>query len=312
MPPASAEKQTNLKSREPGLQAGVLDEPGDHQSSSSVSVEKSVGAHFEFGANWIRFAKRIDEARIDAAVRDLQAMLGCTTLTGKRVLDVGCGSGLTSLAAFRLGARVHSFDYDEKSVACTSSLRSRYAPTSDIDWVVEQGSALDLRYLQRLGRFDVVISWGVLHHSGNLWAGLKNVLTPLEQGGVLYISIYNDQGRISSLWRMVKRAYNALPGMLRPVYVLPFMFYFATRKAVGDVAKRRWPLFRDVSRGMSLWTDVVDWVGGYPFEVAKPEQVTDFCLQRGFTLLRLITCGGRHGCNQFVFRCSSTSRSETT
>ena len=54
-------------------------------------------------------------------------------------------------------------------------------------------------------------------------------------------------------------------------------------------------------RGMSRWHDVVDWIGGYPFEVASPEAVVDFCRARGFSLLRLKTCGRKMGCNEFVF-----------
>jgi 2-polyprenyl-6-hydroxyphenyl methylase/3-demethylubiquinone-9 3-methyltransferase len=52
---------------------------------------------------------------------------------------------------------------------------------------------------------------------------------------------------------------------------------------------------------MSVWYDLVDWVGGYPFEVAKPEEVFDFYRKRGFELSRLKTSGGGLGCNEFVF-----------
>jgi hypothetical protein len=52
---------------------------------------------------------------------------------------------------------------------------------------------------------------------------------------------------------------------------------------------------------MSRWHDLIDWVGGYPFEVASPEQIFDFCRERGLSLKRLKTCGGGSGCNQFVF-----------
>jgi 2-polyprenyl-6-hydroxyphenyl methylase/3-demethylubiquinone-9 3-methyltransferase len=51
---------------------------------------------------------------------------------------------------------------------------------------------------------------------------------------------------------------------------------------------------------MSRWHDLVDWVGGYPFEVAAPEFVFDFYRERGFSLIQMKTCGGGLGCNQFV------------
>ena len=54
-------------------------------------------------------------------------------------------------------------------------------------------------------------------------------------------------------------------------------------------------------RGMSAWHDLVDWVGGLPFEVAKPEEIIEYFKERGFTLEKLTTCAGGHGCNQYVF-----------
>ena len=52
---------------------------------------------------------------------------------------------------------------------------------------------------------------------------------------------------------------------------------------------------------MNHWRDAVDWVGGYPYEVATPEAVLDFCRARGFELTAM-RCGGVGlGCNEFVF-----------
>src|ERR1044072_5239228 len=101
-------------------------------------------------------------------------MLEVDNLLGKKFLDVGSGSGLFSLAARRLGAQVHSFDYDPQSVACTGELRRRYFP-DDLHWVVQQGSVLDQGYLASLGSFDVVYAWGVLHHTGAMWRALDNI-----------------------------------------------------------------------------------------------------------------------------------------
>src|SRR4051812_24922114 len=106
------------------------------------AAEVASGQRFEFGKNWARFLENLDDARIGAAERSLAAMLGESTLHGRRFLDAGSGSGLFSLAARRLGARVLSFDFDPHSVACTEELRRRYFP-NDTDWRVESGSVLD-------------------------------------------------------------------------------------------------------------------------------------------------------------------------
>jgi 2-polyprenyl-3-methyl-5-hydroxy-6-metoxy-1,4-benzoquinol methylase len=139
---------------------------------------------FSFGANWERFLTVLDENRIMEAERSLRQMLQVEQLEGKRFLDIGSGSGLFSLSARRLGAVVHSFDYDPQSVACTSELRRRYS-FEDKDWVVEQGSALDSVYLESLGAFDIVYSWGVLHHTGAMWLGIENAIGRVAGGGAI-------------------------------------------------------------------------------------------------------------------------------
>ena len=144
--------------------------------------QKSLGGErFEFGANWIQFLNVLNDERINLAEQSLLNMLGVSNLKGKRFLDISSGSGLFSLAARRLGATVHSFDYDPQSVACTVELKRRYY-LNDPDWTVEQGSALDKDYLQTLRQWDIVYSWGVLHHTGAMWKALENVV-PLVRGG---------------------------------------------------------------------------------------------------------------------------------
>lgn len=264
--------------------------------------EIQAGERFAFGANWSRFLGVLNEDRIAEAQRSLQEMLGVADLRGKRFLDAGSGSGLFSLAARRLGATVFSFDYDPMSVACTRELRRRYF-ADDPGWTIEEGSVLDADYLGRLGAFDIVYSWGVLHHTGAMWQAVDNVVRLAAPGGVLFIAIYNDQGGASRRWTRLKRAYNR-HRWLR----VPLRFYTLIRQWTVTTIKdtlegspfRSWRGYKS-SRGMSAWYDVVDWIGGYPFEVAKPEQVFDFCKARGFRLERLQTCAGGHGCNQFVF-----------
>jgi SAM-dependent methyltransferase len=235
-------------------------------------------------------------------------MLEVNDLRGLRLLDIGCGSGLSSLAARRLGARVHSFDYDPESVACTLDLRRRLFPQDSDEseaWAVEQGSVLDESYLRSLGQFDTVYAWGVLHHTGAMWKALENATIPLASGGTLFISIYNDQGGHSRRWRALKRLYNRLPAGLRFPVAASVAAHQWWRPTVKDFLRLRpFSTWRSYSsqRGMSAWRDVVDWVGGYPFEVAKPEEIFDFYRKRNCELIKLKTCRGNSGCNEFVFR----------
>jgi 2-polyprenyl-3-methyl-5-hydroxy-6-metoxy-1,4-benzoquinol methylase len=277
---------------------------------------------FEFGANWRRFLETVDESRIEAAVGSLRQMLGVVSLAGQRFLDVGSGSGLFSLAAHRLGASVYSFDYDPQSVACTQEMKRRFAPEAD-DWTIEEGSALDAEYLAGLSPADVVYSWGVLHHTGDMWTAIDLVAQRVKPGGRFWLAVYNDQGRTTADWIRVKRCYQALPAFLRPLLVtivggclLAHRLISATVSSLVHLLTLGNPLtpFRSLagsvqapdSRGMSRWYDLVDWVGGWPFEVARPEQVIDFLVERGFTLQTLKTVGGRMGCNEFVFERTSS------
>jgi len=271
--------------------------------------EVKAGERFAFGANWMSFVRLVDEARIAAAIASLTDTLRAADLSGRSFLDIGCGSGLFSLAASRLGARVHSFDYDPDSVEATTNLRNRFAP--DHDWIVESGSILDPSYLRPLGRFDVVYSWGVLHHTGALWTALGNAADMVAPGGHLFISVYNDQGRASRVWRRVKARYNRSGRLVRAVLIGGSLLVLGRRWPVGlvlraiqgrrrehRVAGTRPPIR---ARGMSRRHDLVDWVGGYPFEVARPEEVFRFVSDRGFELRHLRTCGGGLGCNEYVF-----------
>ena len=267
--------------------------------------EVAQGERFEFGKNWAKFLESLNEQRVEEAEASLRQMLELDDLAGKSFLDIGSGSGLFSLAARRLGARVHSFDFDPHSVACTSELRRRYFP-EDADWVVETGSALDSDYLRGLGQFDVVYSWGVLHHTGQMWQALDNARLPVAPGGRLFIAIYNDTGSQSARWKWIKKTYNGLPRLLRPPFALLAVAPDELKNVLRSVATlnlgayvRSWTDYNQ-NRGMNKWRDIVDWVGGYPYETAKPDAIFDFYRQRGFTLARLY-CGGGLGCNEFVF-----------
>jgi 2-polyprenyl-6-hydroxyphenyl methylase/3-demethylubiquinone-9 3-methyltransferase len=266
-------------------------------------VEISTGTRFAFGANWKSFIKLVDETRIEAARQSLTGALGISDLSGRSFLDIGCGSGLFSLAAHQLGARVRSFDFDADSVAAAVELRRQYAPQSA--WMLEQGSVLDEQYLARLGHFDVVYSWGVLHHTGNLWRAVDAAARLVSPGGLLFISIYNDQGYASRQWRRVKQRYNASGRIARGLLVAGSFAYLARHRplrAVARVGRRSSAGEAPVRvRGMSAKHDLIDWVGGYPFEVARPEEVFGHVRPLGFELRHLKTCGGGLGCNEYVF-----------
>ena len=264
-------------------------------AESRHALEVRAGERYTFGANWSRFLGHLTPERIENATASLRTMLQRESLAGLTFLDAGSGSGLFSLAARRLGARVHSFDFDPQSVACTAELRSRYAP-GDPQWRVESGSVLDRDYLASLGTYDIVYSWGVLHHTGRQQHALENVVPLVKPGGTLFIALYNDQGWISTYWTAVKRHYNKHPLLRAPLVALhvPYLLgaRFVARALTGRLTQER---------GMSLWYDLLDWLGGWPFEVSTPSDIVGFYQRHGFTPVRVDTVGRRPGCNEFVF-----------
>jgi len=274
--------------------------------NKNQGIELAQERRFEFGKNWSKFLSILDEDRIVDAEKSLKKMLETENFENKRFLDIGSGSGLFSLAAKRLGARVYSFDYDELSVACTKELKRRYFP-DDMNWSIKQGDVLNADYLNSLGEFDTVYSWGVLHHTGAMWQALENVVPLVCQGGKLAISIYNDQGRASRRWSALKKFYNQSSKPLRMFIVLAVATLWFIHSALRRLVRLQNPFpFKEwnqkkKARGMSIWYDLVDWVGGYPFEVAKPEAILDFYRGKGFHLAKLKTCDARSGCNEFVF-----------
>lgn len=268
---------------------------------------------FAFGKNWQAFLAALSEDRVEQAVKSLRVMLGMESLEGQRFLDLGCGSGLLSLAAHRLGAEVVSIDFDVDSVACTEQLRQRFGDPSR-SWEVMQGSVLDDSLMQSLGQADVVYSWGVLHHTGDMDRALRLSAERTKLGGLFFIAIYNDQGGASRRWLGIKKTYNCLPSLLRPLWVALVAGCYETKFALARLAKLQNPLpFRDwrakkKDRGMSVWHDWVDWIGGLPFEVASPEQIIVPLRQQGFVLENLKTVGSGWGCNEYVFSKANSAR----
>lgn len=280
---------------------------GNAAPSPFPSSGQEEETHFGFGENWRNFLTVLNDERIAEAEKSLREMLRVDNLTGKRFLDIGSGSGLFSLAARRLGAQVYSFDYDPDSVGCTQELRRRYFPDdTSREWHIEQGSVLDKDYLAKLGPFDIVYSWGVLHHTGSMWLALENAAGNVAPRGALFIAIYNDEGWRSTLNKKIKKTYNGTTPFVRKLMAGTYLVYTSARGLIIDILQLKNPLDRYrhkiQSRGMSVWYDVVDWLGGWPFEVATPEALFEFYYQRGFDLTKLKTVPRGHGCNEFVFR----------
>ena len=263
---------------------------------------------FSFGKNWRLFLQNLDEDRVKIAEGSLTDFLNVEDLKRKTFLDIGCGSGLFSLAAFNLGAeRIVSFDVDPFSVECCKYLHEQAGRPDH--WEIFHGSILDDEFVDTLGTFDVVYSWGVLHHTGRMWDALEKTLGLVAPRGRYYIAIYNkiltrndSQSWIHSFWLAVKRMYNAHPWLGRYVLLpLAKSAYMAIVMAKLENPFTHIANYRSL-RGMSWHTDATDWLGGYPYEFATVEEVFTFIkrLRPEFDLINIKVTGGR-GLNWYLF-----------
>lgn len=270
-----------------------------------MGKRESGDIRFDFGENWSEFQnKKVNSRIIAEAKRSLREWTGLSDFKGKKFLDIGTGSGLFSLAAWEMGAeKVYSFDYDKASVECARRMQKRAARIPTDACIIERGNVLDGDYMKQFyEQYDIVYSWGVLHHTGNMKCALDLAGKCAQENGLLFISIYNDQGRLSEVWKRVKKAYNKTNNRNKKILIwLSGIYLYGWKRAIQVIRNEKVKILKD-SRGMDEYIDLIDWVGGYPFEVATAEKIITFYLNRGFLLKKLFAPKREYGgCNQFVF-----------
>lgn len=245
---------------------------------------------FSFGRNWNEFIQTcFSDERVAIVKAHLLDFLEMESLDGRYFLDVGCGSGIHSLAALQAGAgEVVSFDIDSFSCKAASTIRERQNGVSN--WEILEGSVLDGAFLSRISPADIVYSWGVLHHTGDMWTAIRNAAGLMKPEGLFYIALYTTTPA-SGYWLEMKKQYNRASSfgkrLMEYRYVLRHLL-------LPEIIGRRNPLKRfqqyKKNRGMSCMTDVRDWLGGYPYEDARIEEVHKFCRKElGMELINLRT-----------------------
>ena len=268
-------------------------------------TQKTEHVTFSFGENWQQFLASVDHHALVSAKADLDSWLGEDTVEGKSVLDVGSGSGLHSLAFHLSGAaNVVSFDYDERSVKATRSLWNQAERPSN--WTVCRGSVLDGAFVRSLGSFDIVYAWGVLHHTGDMWAAVRNASVAVREGGLYWLALYQKGPRYEQDLRR-KRRYNSGPRWVQRLMEAELIARTMAYRARHGRNPLRWNHM--TSRGMNVYHDIVDWLGGLPYEVASADEVVATCRTLGFELLRSQEAR-EGGCSVYLFRRGSGRAAE--
>jgi 2-polyprenyl-6-hydroxyphenyl methylase/3-demethylubiquinone-9 3-methyltransferase len=278
----------------------------DTATTNSSVIDQAETVSFSFGRNWKKYVSDLDESNVREAINSFRDFTGFADLKGESFLDLGCGSGLNSIVALRLGARrVVSIDLDENSVQCATRLRDRLAPDAQ-SWTIAQGSVLDTDFLRKLGQFSYVYCWGVVHHTGAMWQAVQNITGCVEPGGKLHLAIYNEH-RNSRRWLQIKRLCNRHPRTIFPVLKLALAAYVCGHLLYEGQSPLKYLREYGKKRGMKFWRDIEDWLGGLPYEYCKPDRVVEALSDAGFAVERLNTTTFI-GCNEFLFRANAVDR----
>jgi 2-polyprenyl-6-hydroxyphenyl methylase/3-demethylubiquinone-9 3-methyltransferase len=256
----------------------------------------SQAVRFQFGENWSSYSKLIDDDAVAQAVSGLSRLLpqGLDP-AGRSFLDIGSGSGIHAVAASRLGFfPILAVDYDPNSVVTTK----KTAADSGASVEAYRDDILNSTITEQ---FDVVYSWGVLHHTGDMQSAIAKAKSLVKPGGTLIIAIYTKT-KFCGMWKGIKRLYCVSPPPVQKAMALGFYGTLST----GQLIRGR----KALTRGMDRWHDSVDWLGGYPYESASADEVKSMVGQ-GFDLVQSFnTTPGLGlfgtGCGEYVF----TQRSE--
>lgn len=238
---------------------------------------------FSFGRNWYSFVESMPDSAIESAQEDIIDWVGESGVRGRSVIDVGCGSGLSSACLFAMGAStLQSFDLDFWSIESTKIFRKRAGDPEN--WTLQQGSILDEDFVAALPRADLVYAWGVLHHTGDMWRAVEHAAQLVDLDGHLWLALYTKGPRYAQDLAL-KQRYNRVSRLGKKWMIYRGIFHLMRRRWRAQQNPFAWNQRR--ARGMGTYHDLVDWLGGLPYEVASPQEVTEFLSSRGFLEVRL-------------------------
>lgn len=263
---------------------------------------------FKFGKNWKTFNLKSNLSHLEHSQKSLEDLIGKDVIRDKTVLDIGCGSGIHALSFLRAGAKyIKCLDLDPDAVDTTVN---RLEVENSNKWSAQIANILDFKSNSH-EFFDIVFSWGVLHHSGNLMLAINNSAGYCKDGGLLVLAIYRKTS-LCSFWKIEKKIYNIVPSYFQKMIDLIFACIFLFAKWAQGNTPRAFVKNYRLRRGMDFMTDIRDWLGGYPYESASPATIHNFLTVRGFKLIKSNIRDKQFGflgsgCNEYIYELQKES-----
>ncbi len=256
---------------------------------------------YDFGENWKDFSlNALQGINIEQSMNDFKILINNENIEGKTFLDIGFGQGLSLLHATQLGAKTVGCDINPTCKEVLENNKQKYFNLKDTTIPVVVGSIIENETIESLKRinnkFDIVHSWGVLHHTGDMWKAIDNCTDLVNNNGKLIISIYNKHWS-SAMWKFIKWFYNISPKFIQ--WLMIKIFYIVIFIAKFLVTFKN-PLKKE--RGMNFYYDIIDWIGGYPYEYATMDEINDYVSKKGYVLLSKVKAQVPTGCNEFIFK----------
>lgn len=261
---------------------------------------------FDFGENWVQFTERaLTREKVKQAKNDFIRLTSGINLDNIYFLDVGFGQGLSLLIAKQLGCKVLGCEINPKCIISLNKTMMHFPSIKTKEIPIVLGSILEKRILTKLKKrseqgYGIVHSWGVLHHTGNMKLAIENVSSLVQKNGYLILAIYNKHWS-SPMWKIIKKIYGGSPFVIKKTIIYLLYPFILVAKII---VLRKNPF--EKNRGMDFYYDTIDWIGGYPYEYASVEEISNLVNTFGFKLIRIIHTQVPTGCNQYVFQKGNT------
>ncbi len=248
----------------------------------------SENGKFSFGLNWIDYVKtKLNDTIVENHTSNISMYYKDYDLSSMSVLDIGCGSGLSSLSFNLLGCKnIHSIDVDKNSVSACELTKEKYSNYVKNNWTIENKSILDEEFVKSSPKYDIVYSWGVLHHTGNMWKAIKNATSLVKENGIIHLALYVNGERYTEDLK-TKMFYNLSEDDIKKKMIFDWLNYYYISRGVD--------IFSTNDRGMNKYNDCIDWLGGIPYEVCDPDILDSYLNQNSFT--KMFYKGGKQGSN---------------